>query len=83
MATDNLAALRVLTKRETLQVTGLSEDTWDRMKGRGETPPETQLSERRFGYRFTDVKEWLDSRRVGQAPATAAILFLTIMVLTT
>ena len=79
MAIDYLDSVRVLTKKETLHATGLSEDTWDRLKERGETPPETQLSERRFGYRLIDVKEWLDRRRIGRAAATAAILFLTII----
>src|SRR5580658_1792645 len=79
----HLDSVRVLTKKETLHATGLSEDTWDRLKERGETPPETQLSERRFGYRLVDVKKWLDCRRIGQATATAAILFLTIIIFTT
>lgn len=39
MAIDHLDSVRVLTKKETLQATGLSEDTWDRLKERGETPP--------------------------------------------
>ena len=80
---DYLDSVRVLTKKETLHATGLSEDTWDRLKERGETPPETQLSERRFGYRLVDVKKWLDRRRIGQATATAAILFLTIIIFPT
>src|SRR2546423_1000250 len=73
MAIDDLDSVRVLSKKETLHATGLSEDTWDRMKERGETPPETQLSERRFGYRLVDVKKWLDCRRIGQATATAIL----------
>src|SRR4029077_15757933 len=83
MAIDHLDSIRVLTKKETLHATGLSEDTWDRLKERGETPPEMQLSERRFGYRLVDVKKWRDRRRIGQATATAAILFLTIIIFPT
>jgi hypothetical protein len=32
MAIDYLDSVRVLTKKETLHATGLSEDTWDRLK---------------------------------------------------
>ena len=42
-------SIRVLTEPELLQVLGLSERTFDRMKQRGDVPPKTQLSERRVG----------------------------------
>jgi predicted DNA-binding transcriptional regulator AlpA len=60
---DELEGVRVLDKRTVLQIVGLSEDTFDRLEARGETPPITRLSERRKGYRLVDVKEWLDARR--------------------
>lgn len=67
MLEDNLDSVRVITKREALRVTGLSEDTWERMERRGETPPLTRLSERRRGYRISDLQRWLDARREGAA----------------
>jgi len=60
---DELESVRVLDKQATLRVVGLSEDTWDRLEVRGETPPVTRLSERRVGYRVIDLKTWLDGRR--------------------
>jgi hypothetical protein len=39
------------------------------MRARGETPPITQLSQRRIGYRLADLKAWLDSRRVNSSAA--------------
>jgi predicted DNA-binding transcriptional regulator AlpA len=62
-------SIRVLSEPELLQVLGLSERTFERMKQRGDAPPKTQLSERRVGYRVCDVKEWLDRRRQPNAEA--------------
>jgi len=61
---DGLDTVRVLDKPTTLEVVGLSSDTWERMEARGETPPITRLSERRVGYRLIDIRQWLDARRV-------------------
>ena len=68
MAIDHLDSIRVLTKKETLHATGLSEDTWDRLKERGETPPETQLSERPPGL---DPRQ-IDHRKVAAKSPCAA-----------
>ena len=58
-----LDELKVYTKRETQKLIGLSGRTWDRLEARGETPPKTRLSLNRIGYRASDIKDWLDSRR--------------------
>ena len=55
--------LKVYTKRKTQKLLGLSGRTWDRLEAVGETPPKTRLSPNRIGYRFSDIKEWLDRRR--------------------
>ena len=41
---DPLETVRVLTKQQTIQAVGLSEDTWLRLEERGETPPLTRIS---------------------------------------
>jgi predicted DNA-binding transcriptional regulator AlpA len=64
-AVDNVDQVRVLTKVESLKAVGLSERTWDRLEARGETPPKTQLSDNRIGYRMVDLMKWLDARRRG------------------
>jgi predicted DNA-binding transcriptional regulator AlpA len=64
---EDLDSLRVLDKRTTLEITNLSEDTWDRLERRGQTPPITRLSARRIGYRLADIRAWLDGRREGTA----------------
>jgi predicted DNA-binding transcriptional regulator AlpA len=46
-----------------VQVTSLNSRTWQRLEARGETPPKTQLSDNRIGYRLIDVAKWLDARR--------------------
>jgi len=62
---DNADSIRVLTKPETLKAVGLSAETWYRLERRGETPPKTQISTRRIGYRLIDIANWLDQRRRG------------------
>jgi predicted DNA-binding transcriptional regulator AlpA len=66
---NDFDSVRVLTKPETLEMLGLSQPTWLRMEMRGETPPKTQLSPNRIGYRLTDIKKWLDRRRRGDGRA--------------
>jgi predicted DNA-binding transcriptional regulator AlpA len=65
---DSLDSVRVLDEPTAARLAGVSPRTWDRMRARGETPPITQISERRIGYRLVDLRDWLDARRVG-APA--------------
>jgi predicted DNA-binding transcriptional regulator AlpA len=60
---DDFDSVRVLTKPQVLQVTSLNSRTWQRLEARGETPPKTQLSDNRIGYRLIDVAKWLDARR--------------------
>jgi predicted DNA-binding transcriptional regulator AlpA len=64
-------SVRVISRPDTIRLTGLAPRTFDRIEAKGEGPPKTQLSERRIGYRLIDIKEWLDARRVG-ASQTAA-----------
>ena len=60
---ENLDAIRVLSRSETIRAVGLSDRTWDRLEAAGDTPPKTRISQGRIGYRICDVKEWLDRRR--------------------
>jgi predicted DNA-binding transcriptional regulator AlpA len=55
--------LRVVPLPLAIKIVGISGRTWERMEARGETPPKTQLSPHRIGYRVSDLKEWLDARR--------------------
>ena len=66
---DSLDSVRVLDEPTAIKLAGVSPRTWDRMRARGETPPITQISERRIGYRLVDLRAWLDARRVGAQPA--------------
>jgi predicted DNA-binding transcriptional regulator AlpA len=59
----DLSTIRVLTRRETIKILGLSDRTWDRLEYSGQTPPKTQLSDNRIGYRLADIAKWLDGRR--------------------
>jgi predicted DNA-binding transcriptional regulator AlpA len=60
---DDFNSVRVLSKPQVLKATNLSDRTWERLEARGETPPKTQLSDNRIGYRLIDVEKWLDARR--------------------
>jgi predicted DNA-binding transcriptional regulator AlpA len=60
---DDFHSVMVLSKRQAFKAAGLSEKTWERLEARGETPPKTQLSDNRIGYRLIDVEKWLDARR--------------------
>ena len=55
--------LQVFNRPATLRLLGLSDQTWMRLEKAGDVPPKTRLSEGRVGYRASDLKDWLDSRR--------------------
>jgi predicted DNA-binding transcriptional regulator AlpA len=57
---DNL--LRVLNRRQTIGLVGVSERTWERLESLGDVPIKTRLSEGRVGFRLDHIKEWLDAR---------------------
>jgi hypothetical protein len=58
---------RVLTRRQTQELLGLSEKPWERLDAVGDTPTKTKLSQGRVGYRLDHIKAWLDNRQVGAA----------------
>lgn len=66
---DDLEEVRVLTRGQTIKAANVSDKTWERMEARGETPPKTQISPGRIGYRLIDVKQWLDRRRRSEVAA--------------
>jgi predicted DNA-binding transcriptional regulator AlpA len=59
--------LRVLSRRQTIELVGVSEKTWERLEATGDVPIKTQLSQGRVGFRVDHVKQWLDARQVGPA----------------
>ena len=60
--------LKVLTRRETVELVGLSEKTWERLETVGDIPIKTRLSEGRVGFRLDHIKELrLDARREMQS----------------
>ena len=67
---DAFDSVRVVDEPTAIGLVGLSRDTWDRLRARGEAPPVTKISERRIGYRLIDLKVWLDARRIGEAPGS-------------
>ena len=60
-------SVRVVDQPTALMLLNLSLSTWERLEKRGETPPKTQISDRRIGYRISDLEKWLDARRVTTA----------------
>jgi predicted DNA-binding transcriptional regulator AlpA len=57
--------LRVLSRRETIELVGVSEKTWERLEAVGDVPIKTQLSQGRVGHRLDHIKQWLDARQIG------------------
>jgi predicted DNA-binding transcriptional regulator AlpA len=64
---EELDAIRVLNRSQTIRMVGLSDRTWDRLEAAGDTPPKTRISQGRIGYRVADIRKWLDGRREGRA----------------
>jgi predicted DNA-binding transcriptional regulator AlpA len=52
----------VLTEAETAKVLGYSRDTLRREFRRGQAPSRVRLSERRIGYRWSEIDRWLKAR---------------------
>jgi predicted DNA-binding transcriptional regulator AlpA len=50
------------------EMVGVSLRTWYRLEALGKTPPLIQLSDSRTGYLVSDLKAWLEARRI--VPAT-------------
>jgi predicted DNA-binding transcriptional regulator AlpA len=62
--------LRVLNRRQTIDLVGVSTKTWERLESLGDTPIKTRLSEGRVGYRLDHIKEWLDRRVIETSEQT-------------
>ena len=46
---EDLDAIRVITEPELRRILSISDQTFERLKARGDVPPKTQLSDRRIG----------------------------------
>ena len=64
------AGAGLVTKRDVARMAGIGLSTLDRIRDRGEGPPEIQLSPRRVGFRLAIVEAWLAARQSGQQPNT-------------
>lgn len=62
-ATANwLSPDRVLTEADAAAALGCSKDTLRREFRAGRAPPRVRLSERRIGYRWSEIERWLRDR---------------------
>ncbi len=52
----------VLTKAQAIAATGLSEDTFDRIRAQGLGPPHIFLSARRIGFPVGKFRAWQEQR---------------------
>ncbi len=64
MHPDPFDDVRVINEKTARELVDLSPRTWDRLRAAGDTPPITKISARRIGYRISDIKKWLDARRI-------------------
>lgn len=58
---------RILGRREAAEQLGVHVLTLDRMHSAGRGPKRVRLSERRVGYRQSDIDDWLKGRVEGDA----------------
>jgi predicted DNA-binding transcriptional regulator AlpA len=59
---DPVDALRVVSEPTAAGILGVSPDTLKRMVARGQGPRRLKISQRRVGYRLSDVMAWLNQR---------------------
>lgn len=52
---------RIISEREVAKLIGVSTMTLDRWAQRGLGPDRIKLSERKIGYRQSDVKAWMEN----------------------
>ncbi len=65
-------ACYVADRSEAAALIGVSVDLLDRLAQRGEGPPQIRISERRVGFRVTDLNSWLSRRTEGSDNAPDA-----------
>jgi predicted DNA-binding transcriptional regulator AlpA len=63
---------RVLSRRQTSEMLGLSLRTFARLEYAGDVPPRIKLSTRRVGYRLSAVQAWIDAREAPGKHSRAA-----------
>lgn len=61
-ASDPYWSVRVIDRPTAIQLSGVSDRTFDRIEAAGKGPIKTRLSERRIGYRLIDFEQWLARR---------------------
>jgi predicted DNA-binding transcriptional regulator AlpA len=71
-AMSGLGMNKVLSRRQTSEMLGLSLRTFARLEYAGDVPPRIKLSTRRVGYRLSEVRAWIDAREApGKHPRAA------------
>jgi predicted DNA-binding transcriptional regulator AlpA len=63
----------ILSEEEYRTWVGISAPTAQRQRSDGTGPPFVQLSERRIGYRKSDVERWLEARTINRVGALAFV----------
>ena len=64
---DSLNDQRVLDARQSAELIGVSIATFRRLGWAGKLPPSIQVSDRRLGWRVSDLRQWLTSRQTAAA----------------
>jgi predicted DNA-binding transcriptional regulator AlpA len=52
----------ILSNLQAAEMIGCHRATLEKLHRRGEGPPRIRISDRRFGYRLGDLRQWLQSR---------------------
>jgi predicted DNA-binding transcriptional regulator AlpA len=69
----NLPDSAVISLKQAAIISGLSDDTLLRLHRAGEGPPRVQLSARRRGYQYGQLKAWLQMRTADKAQKRSSL----------
>ena len=64
---------QLLNEKQVAAWLGISTPCLQRMRSNGSGPPFVQLSERRIGYRKSDVEQWLRTRTINRVGTLSSI----------
>jgi prophage regulatory protein len=66
---NNTVKAEIVRRNEVVRMTGLSSTTLWRLEGSGQFPARILLTEKRVGWRRTEVEAWLNSKRTVKVSA--------------
>ena len=57
---------QIMSMNQVVEITGLSKSTIKRLVKRNEFPPCIRISERRIGWKASDINNWIQAREINR-----------------